>query len=298
MCKTWNIKYACDHVFQFRLSTCRGTFTTQAKPTSNPKATCNSGSVLAFRSSTSCGPCQRSEIEKAMDERIMSLKAHEQDPWSPSEELIQAEAEYAGQSYLLDKRFPGQRFHKHARPEKGWRPYLRRGTLLKQEVKPEDVVERWEANKTAFGGGWDDWDEGYKTMEEELAESEAEKDDAVKEYEATAAEELKLWEMDAGLAQHEEPVGVNACTTEGDDGDDSGYESVDEENSLLVKLTSTLGSACDSENVKPTVEDVPQLQDNPKTTGLRCKAAKQSDGLEGENVNLFHCVWGWLAIAT
>lgn len=68
------------------------------------------------------------------------------------------------------------------------------GSLLKSEVQPEDILSVWTPSS-----GWDDWDSTdctYKTMQEELAEREAEKDPAIREYEAMAADQLLLWQAD------------------------------------------------------------------------------------------------------
>ncbi|KAK5127895.1 hypothetical protein LTR85_005012 [Meristemomyces frigidus] len=230
MCKTWNIKYACEHHFQFRLSTCRGTFTNQAK-----KAACRSAPTLIMRCSTPCGPCQRAEIERGFEERIAALKSQGEGSSTPPEELMKVEKDYADQDFQLRKRFPGPRFVKLTRPEKRERAMRTSGSLLKNEVQPEDVVGLWTPSS-----GWDDWDSTdgtYKTMQEELAELEDEKDDAIKAYEAMAAAELERWQEDVV----------------GDGVDTSSEPGEDEE--ATKETTSTINCSSETEKQQPRRHD-------------------------------------------
>ncbi|KAK4546503.1 hypothetical protein LTR36_001720 [Oleoguttula mirabilis] len=148
-----------------------------------------------MRCSAPCGPCQRSEVGRPYEEKIAALKLIDAESWTPSAELMQAENDYATQDFHLRKHFPGPRFAKLTRPEKGEQDATRtRGSLLRNEVQPEDVVGVW----TASSGwtGWDSSDGTYKTLLEELAEQEELKDPVIKEYEAAAARELERWQED------------------------------------------------------------------------------------------------------
>lgn len=172
MCKTRAITYKCKHTFDFRLSTCRGTFTTQAKPHKDPKAACSSNASLTFRSKKKCGNCQLSKAEKDLEKSIPDPKTTSTwDSW----ELHEAQADHDEELWALKKRFPDKRYAKLARPERGRPATQLRGSMLRQEVMPEEVVERWSSVQVVVGTGWGDWDAGdYPSLADEIAEREAE----------------------------------------------------------------------------------------------------------------------------
>lgn len=67
MCKIWNIKYSCDHIFSFRLSTCRESVTTQVRQGDTSKVLCHPSPALSFYDKSQlCGPCQRRPEEESL----------------------------------------------------------------------------------------------------------------------------------------------------------------------------------------------------------------------------------------
>ncbi|EMC98745.1 hypothetical protein BAUCODRAFT_22092 [Baudoinia panamericana UAMH 10762] len=176
MCKTWNIVYACKHTVQIRLSTCGGSFTTQSRKASPPKSACHSGPLLALHPIQACGPCQLTNVQNSLYAKVEALQAVSLDAnsWSapPNPELEAAEEEYRDRCFAISRNYPSQRYEKYARPEKR-RVGTRGGySLLRCEVRPEDIPEHYRTEQA----GWDgSWGSGWKTMEEDLAETEAEK---------------------------------------------------------------------------------------------------------------------------
>ncbi|KAK5137821.1 hypothetical protein LTR08_006589 [Meristemomyces frigidus] len=128
----------------------------------------------------------------------------------PSQELVQAEQDFANQSFRLHRQYPARHFVRVGRPQHGQSVARGRGSLLKVEVQPDDVVERWTTSN-----GWNDSPDSpdspgnWKSLGDELAEREAEKDPDVKEYEAMMAETYQRWQADIS-EPGEEPVDVTA----------------------------------------------------------------------------------------
>lgn len=122
---------------------------------------------------------------------------------SSSEELAQAEAEYATQLYRLDKLYPSLGFgRKRGGSGKNQRTArVERGSLLRKEVKPEDVVDDWWVD---YAAEWASGSSSALTEDECVPESDSE---------AEQAGEDGQWETDVTQAEAE------------DAGDDSGYES-------------------------------------------------------------------------
>ncbi|KAK3696895.1 hypothetical protein LTR37_017725 [Vermiconidia calcicola] len=161
MCKTWTLTYTCTHTRLIRLSKCRGTVTIQPKATSNPKAACHT-----------CGECERAKVEKELLDALSAVQARSS-ACIVDLKVAAAQEEYDQQIHALWKRIPGKQFKKYARPEKGEETTClpRRTSLLRREVRVEDVVVKYEPNKTAVGGGWD-WEaqEGdYSSLADEVA---------------------------------------------------------------------------------------------------------------------------------
>ncbi|KAI7255234.1 hypothetical protein KC343_g4978 [Hortaea werneckii] len=138
MCKIWNIKYGCDHIFSFRLSTCRGSVTAQAQSGDTPKVLCHPSPALNFYDkSQSCGPCQRRPEEDALAQWIDAMRK------DGDENIYEVQAEYDKQLYRLNRRLPDGQKKKCIRPPQKERitTQIKRGSLLKFEVKPEEIPE-------------------------------------------------------------------------------------------------------------------------------------------------------------
>lgn len=183
MCNTRSITYSCGHAVPFRLSTCRGKFTYQTrKSPTGFFPSCRSGPLLTFTSIQICGACAKKNAEKDLEEKISQLRLQltpDPDDWTaePPEELVTAEAEFESEKWRLEKAYLEQsRFKKGERPEKG-PPATRSESLLKREVKEEDVVVKLDVNKTAVIGGWDyeSWGDGWTDLGQEIAENDAER---------------------------------------------------------------------------------------------------------------------------
>ena len=88
-----------------------------------------------------------------------------------SSEVMEAEAECEMHIWTLGKKYPAGRTKKYARPEKGRHPTRLRGSLLKTDLKEEDIVERWEPTANATGAGWDDdWGDGWSVCASDTRE--------------------------------------------------------------------------------------------------------------------------------
>ena len=180
MCKTFSINYSCAHTRQVRLSKCRGTFTTKSKPTSEPKALCCSAPVFSIQANAACGQCKRGKDETKLTESLLKIKASL--PWSDPE-LMAAEAKYNTDIFALSKRFPGAKFKTITRPETQQRMELLRGSLLREEVQPEDVVDdAWEEYAKDWSKPYGNFDgenagDGEVSMTEETATEDEGSDD-------------------------------------------------------------------------------------------------------------------------
>ncbi|KAF2164561.1 hypothetical protein M409DRAFT_56397 [Zasmidium cellare ATCC 36951] len=185
MCNVRTLTYSCSHTIPFRLSTCAGTFTYQTrKSPTGTLPSCRSFPLLTFISPQPCGACLKAAAEKVLEEKIARLRlehlSSETDDWTaePPEALVQAEAELASEVWRLEAFYPEQaRFKKDLRPEKGRVP-TRSGSLLRREVRVEDVVLRAQGNMTAATEEWDyeSWKlGGFRDLGEEIAEDERER---------------------------------------------------------------------------------------------------------------------------
>ncbi|RMY10893.1 hypothetical protein D0867_05553 [Hortaea werneckii] len=137
MCKIWNIKYSCDHIFSFRLSTCRGSVTAQVKPGDTPKILCHPSPALSFYDKSQlCGPCQRHPEEELLAQWMDAARK------DSDENIYEVQAEYDKQLYQLNRRLPDGQKKRCNRPLKErMTTQMQRGSLLKFEVKPEDIPE-------------------------------------------------------------------------------------------------------------------------------------------------------------
>ncbi|KAI7279872.1 hypothetical protein KC345_g5118 [Hortaea werneckii] len=138
MCKIWSIKYGCDHIFTFRLSTCRGSVTAQAKSGDTPTTLlCHPSPALSFcNKSQSCGPCQRRPEEESLAQWMDAVKE------DGDENIYEVQAGYNKQLYQLNRRLPdGQKKKTTRPPQQMTTHHTKRGSLLKFEVKPEDIPE-------------------------------------------------------------------------------------------------------------------------------------------------------------
>ncbi|RMY15954.1 hypothetical protein D0868_00593 [Hortaea werneckii] len=138
MCKIWNIKYGCDHIFSFRLSTCRGSVTAQVKPGDTSKVLCHPSPALSFYDKSQfCGPCQRRPEEESLAQWMDAVRTDGDD------KIYEVQAEYDKQLYQLNRRLPdGQKKRCIRSPQKEqMTTRMKRGSLLKYEVKPEDIPE-------------------------------------------------------------------------------------------------------------------------------------------------------------
>ncbi|KAK3111291.1 hypothetical protein LTR53_013602 [Teratosphaeriaceae sp. CCFEE 6253] len=176
--------YACQHSIPIRLSTCLGNFTEFKQKKHEVKPRCHSRAQLALHSPYPCGPCQRSDPEAQCVARLEALRLadHEAGAEERGPGLVAAEIEVPDELYRLTRRKGVLR-----------RPGKRAGSLLKVEVKADDVVGRGGQG----GDGWgDDWGSGYPTLDEELEEQEADEADEVEAYGAMMERELRAWAED------------------------------------------------------------------------------------------------------
>lgn len=161
MCRTWTLTYTCEHSRSTRLSTCQGVFTVKPKPSKPPTPACCRAPLFTVNSAQLCGDCQRKKPEEELLARLSEAwwKADRVDSTST---LAAVEETNAIESFQLWKRFPPcaqyQSRGKAVPGAFGARQKVM-GSLLKNEVLPEDVVERYEQRSNALGCTWDreDW---------------------------------------------------------------------------------------------------------------------------------------------
>lgn len=157
---------------------------------------------MVFRSRQACGQCQEVEVVKEYQERGSRLReeslALEEGGWAAQSkvqaELDALEAEWSTRSFAISRQFPSQRLEKYLRPEKG-QCTTRIGTPspLKQPVLPEDIPDAYVASHGS-SASWDaDWGSGWKTMDEELEEIEADKPAEIREYEREMQATRQAW---------------------------------------------------------------------------------------------------------
>ena len=167
MCKTWKIRYACAHIFPFRLSTCNGTFSRINKT----KADCGGSSYLTLHSEDRCGACQKTTAE----DELAKFKEDMQDQLNTdSPELAAAEAKCWREEKRLDTGYFGKQ-HKKNRALPKNRPIAVEKCFspLKYEVMPQDImVEREEDaetwTKTTNGDRWANWDTVYAQLSDNI----------------------------------------------------------------------------------------------------------------------------------
>lgn len=169
MCKAWSIRHTCKHYVQFRLSTCRGTFTTQSRTASKAESACTASPCLTFKAPYGCGRCQKRDAETTNVATIEDLRSRL--AWADPE-LSHAEMAFEREAWSLHRRFPQKNCGKYTRPSTHERTTKLRGSLLRSEVQPEEVVE-------------DGWEEYYNSW---LSGCGANADEAV-EYEASSEDE-------------------------------------------------------------------------------------------------------------
>ncbi|EME45036.1 hypothetical protein DOTSEDRAFT_52427 [Dothistroma septosporum NZE10] len=191
MCKIWAIQYTCTHIITFRLSTCRGSFTFKPRKVSEPVANCKSKPSILLPSEVRCGPCSRTMTVEALERSITAARARlGANDWDKQllederQELDRLEVEYDQDRWRLQKQYPdeGKIFKKLVRPGWGARMTSRTESLLREEVRLEDVVVKAEAKQSATGDGWKDWNESWKSLEEEIEENDKERKAAGIEY--------------------------------------------------------------------------------------------------------------------
>ncbi|KAK1062698.1 hypothetical protein LTR74_010013 [Friedmanniomyces endolithicus] len=211
MCHSRSITYTCHHTLLFRLSTCRGTFTTATQPkrswSTARRAACHDCPAVALRSSQPCGACHQAAIGAKYAQLQADLqKAALESPsaWTdyPSAEYREAEAELVEQCCRDIRVFPGP-WVKLARLKRDVRRAPGARTVgcspLRRELRPEDLPE----GLGCTGGGWNgDWESGHKTMAEEVEEREAEEAEEVRAYEALCATETLAWEEELPTPDH------------------------------------------------------------------------------------------------
>ena len=155
MCKSWNITYSCTHTRMIRLSKCRGTVYTKAKPTSEPRAACCSTPILTFKAAGACGGCKRAPQEKALEKTL--LECQTQFSWGdPRREA--AESEYQHQLHLLHKTVPDSKRYKGYRgPDAQTVSSELPSSSLRTEIFPEDVEsinDEWAEWASEWESGW------------------------------------------------------------------------------------------------------------------------------------------------
>ena len=153
MCKTWRIHYECAHAGHVRFSTCRGTKTVPQDKThkykhATPRPACFGGTSLTFKfDRTKCGPCEKFESEKQLQKEIAeNLGSSQFDP-----------DEYAKRLWKIESGFPAKRGKTLRAPIPADPSKVNRGSLLKIEVRPEDIVEVQSLEKTSEEMEWEKW---------------------------------------------------------------------------------------------------------------------------------------------
>ena len=172
MCKTWSISYTCAHTSPFRLSTCGGHFTTQPKPDRSAKAACCSAPLFVLHSARLCGLCQRARAEKDVNEVVAELGSRDVMGFGHdgTEELVGGDIPDLDHAFWILKRtFPDKRYAKPPRPAAD-RARRTKGSILKREVRAEEVIVRYELNTAAVGDGWE-WEGDWPSLGDEIAEA-------------------------------------------------------------------------------------------------------------------------------
>lgn len=151
MCKTWSISYSCTHRWNARLSTCNGTFTVRPKPGKPFKPSCCSAPTFSVHSTQACGDCQRKQVEEELSTSLARARSQALKSglgWSNAEQAHQDEC------FKLYKSFPDCRqYRSRDKPGKGrcGPRDSERGSLLKTEILPEEVMVKNEEHRSAVG---------------------------------------------------------------------------------------------------------------------------------------------------
>ncbi|KAK3615020.1 hypothetical protein LTR56_026862 [Elasticomyces elasticus] len=300
MCRTRSITYNCQHSNPVRLSTCRGTYITQATRKRPPRAACYSAASLAVRSLQPCGSCQRAAIEERHTKLISDLKAADPGSWTPSIELVEAEAEWEIQSFHLTRQYPERRFEKFARPEHGQRATPLRipgPSPLRQEVQPEDVPE--DAHAWTSGGWEADWGSGWPTLGDELAEQEAEKTEDVKAYEAMLASDYLAWAEDRPSENFIDGAEIDEQSYEDKEEEEAEADVADVKTAIadVEELPSdvfdTMSATREAENIRPAKAITFELRRHPKAMSMRRKASGEYETDEAK----WTCFSLWMMVS-
>ena len=167
MCQTHLLTYTCTHTLPIRHSTCRGTFTTTPNPRKSPKPACSGAATLVLNATSACGDCQRRDAEAELEAvgTVVDGAGEGQWGWDLGREMFAL-----GRRFPSCRRFRGgssrkleQRRRAEGASETGCGEAKKveraRGSLLRREVFPEEVVASNRDCKTLVGEGWDqgDW---------------------------------------------------------------------------------------------------------------------------------------------
>jgi len=181
MCKITKTVYTCGHGMKHTWSHCRGQI---KEGLDSDVPACKETYELHVRNSHRCGSCTRAdvEVEIRLDMGVTCLTEAQQ-------------TEFDNQLVEVFRNIPTSNWRAPAPPVYGRKPSQsrsitrRKGSLLRQEVKAEDVggPEAWESNIVPASedfvsvyetvcSGWDvEWPSETKSLTEELAEDAAER---------------------------------------------------------------------------------------------------------------------------
>jgi len=194
MCNIWKITYTCKHTLETKRSTCRGIikntkvekFDMFGRPRPRSSA-CLQIADTYLLYDQECGPCTLRHLEERLDDEIHTIRLRIA-PHSSRETRLEAKRQIVEiekrkieacmtlpqmnwevpEPIVYGGRKPGQKSKSKER---------RIGTLLKLEVRPEDVCgddmyEVVKADLEAMSRGWDDksWGSEFKKLGEELVE--------------------------------------------------------------------------------------------------------------------------------
>jgi hypothetical protein len=184
MCKVEVTLYTCKHSHKHTCSLCRGLI--KQAPDSNISA-CRKGTSLYTHAPHKCGPCSRND---AQDEvyREMGFTREQDLTEAQRTELDERLAEAICNIPTTNWRAPAPLVYGR-RPSQSRSVTRRRGSLLRFEVKAEDIggPEAWESDtvpasgdfvpvyETVCGGGWESdwWPSETRSLAEEIAEDAA-----------------------------------------------------------------------------------------------------------------------------
>lgn len=182
MCKITIIQYSCRHRIKHTWSACRGQVKT-SKDSNTPA--CLKTPILVQYNSSKCGSCTRAEVEQAIRSELNI--SDDQAPSTAQQAILQERI------VELHTQIPTSNWRSLPSPSYGRKPRQRRsrsprrGSLLRDEVKPEDACgpAAWESNVVpaaegempvyeAVSSGWDyEWTSETKSLADELAEDRA-----------------------------------------------------------------------------------------------------------------------------